>query len=123
MADALRDHAVRVHESATARDPAVTVRLARTEMVVVLDHATQQALKRLPLPSPARIVVLADTGDWSEHYAASVPEFERVWATEPEPHRSTLRTCALVGWALTHVPDDANVAPPIDSLVTACDDH
>ena len=117
MAEALHGHAVRVRESTTVHDPALPVRLARTDLFIVLDHATRETLKRLPLPARHRVVVLADEPHWSAHYATSLPELERAWAAEPEPHRSALRACALLGWALARVPDGApGAARPIHAL-------
>ena len=110
MAEALHGHAVRVRESATVHDPALPVRLARTDLVIVLDHATHETLERLPLPARHRVVVLADEAHWSAHYGASLPELARAWGAEPEPHRSALRTCALLGWALARIPDGAPAA-------------
>ena len=118
MAEALHGHAVRVHESATVHDPALPVRLARTDLVIVLDHATRETLQRLPLPARHRVVVLADEAHWSAHYGASLPELERTWGAEPEPHRSALRTCALLGWALARIPDGApSAASPIHAFL------
>ena len=118
MAEALTDHAVRVHESATVHDPGVAMRLACTDLVVVLDHATCRAVTRLPLPPRHRVVVLADEAHWGAHYGASAPELARTWAAEPEPHRSALRACALLGWALTRIPDGAVTgAPPIHAVL------
>lgn len=118
MADALTGHAVCVHESATVHDPAVPVRLAGIDLLIVLDRITRRAVDTLPLPSPHHVIVLADEAHWRAHHATSLPELERAWAEEPEPHRSTLRTCALLGWALARLPDGAATgAPPLHAFL------
>ena len=69
-------------------------------------------------PVRRHVVVLADAAHWNAHYGTSVAALERAWGVGLDRHRSTLRTCALVGWALEHNPDSgATEAPPIHAIL------
>ena len=111
MRETLSAHLVRLHDTPRPDDPTVRARLAGTELVVVLDHATRRRLATLPLAPGHRVVVLGEEVPWRERYGPSLATLESTWGADPAGHRSALRTCALVAWALEHRsrPD----APPV----------
>ena len=120
MKDLLDGHQVRVHEGASLADlPGMTELVRRLDLLVGPDRATLEAVVGTGVFPPAvRCLSLADAFPWREELGRPLLPLRRWWPY-PDASVSTLRACALMGFALCQPRSGGEADPPIRRVLAA----